>query len=230
MALPLAALVALIGCATQSAHVDEAKVARLPTDERAQLVEQERAVDAAQSNLNAAKAAQHDAEDFKTIAAGERSAAEEQAQAEHKAVEVAQRKPDQPGLGSAQKTEVTASQRLEAAQAKELYASKLGELRDAQVSEAQASLNEAQAKLELAKLDRLAAHGQASDLNRDTFARAVADTRSKTMQAHSETEIRRATAKSSRSNWVQVAEKYGLPSNQTAKAPPVDAPAAKPID
>src|SRR5512144_2163846 len=70
----LAATVAAVGCAT-AGRVSEHDVARLPVEDRQQLMVAQRSIDVAQSNLASAKVGRDEARQFRKVAQNELDAA-----------------------------------------------------------------------------------------------------------------------------------------------------------
>lgn len=222
---------ALAGCATtQRTQVDDTRVARLPTEARERLIDQQRAVDVAQSNLDASRAAWKDAEQFTEIVANERHAAEERLEAARKATALAAKSADHNLIENTRLTETAAGERLRAQQAKMQYAKDLVELRKAQVEEQEAQLAAAQAHWQLQRADALAVHGMATDLKRDTFVRAEAEAQQRVADEKQQVTTRRAITDASKTAWIQTRRQYDIAARRTNDVPTEAPVPPEPLD
>jgi hypothetical protein len=152
----LAGAMALAGCAT-SGGVSDNEVARLPVDDRAQVVTAHQSIDIAQSNLAAAKLGRDEAKQFRKIAARDLEAAKSNLEAARVSVDLSKSTRDDRTLRDAGRREDAARDQLIAARAKMDYADRLIELRYTKIDEAEANLAAARADVELTKY-RLVAH------------------------------------------------------------------------
>jgi hypothetical protein len=139
--LVLIVLGALAGCAgMKPATVDDARVARLPAEEKADLVARQQRVTTAESNVDAAKVAVNEAKQFRDMAKSEVDAAQARFDAAQKALSLGAQTRSERTLVAGRDAAEAAQAELSAAQAKKMFADRLVELRQAQVDEAQATL------------------------------------------------------------------------------------------
>ena len=224
---------ALTGGQSPPKTVDDARLARLPAEERAQLVDQERAVDLAKSNLETAKVGLNDAEQFLGIVQTEHSSAEQRLAAAKKAVDLNSRTAGSSGVGTddAQRELDMATPRLDAAKAKLQYAHSLVDLRKAQVDQRQAELDLAEGDVQLARYDRLKAHDQAGDLRREDFVAARDKAKSDVSERKTAVEARRGTVQASQHAWSELHKKFDVAAHAPGAQAPTDAPPPpQPID
>ncbi len=167
----LAAALVAAGCA--HAGVPDSAVARLPVDDRAQIVTAHKSIDVAESNLGAAKVARDEAKQFRKIALSELDAAKSRLDAARTGMELGKSARDDRTLREASREEDTARNQLIAARAKLDYADRLVELREAKVDEAEADVDAAKADVERTKLSLL----QSRDLAGRIDARAIEERR-----------------------------------------------------
>jgi colicin import membrane protein len=233
----IAAILLLSACAlggNSPPHtIDDARLARLPAEERAQLVDQQHPVDVAQSNLETVKVAQRDAEQFLNIVETEHSAATQRMAAAKKSVELNQRTGGNTGVGNddAQRELAMAGQRLDAASAKLQYARNLVDLRKAQVELRKAELDLANADIQLARYDRLKAHDQSSDLRREDFVAEHDKAQAAVNERRNGVEARRGTVQASQHAWTEMHKKFDVAAHTPGSDAPIDAPAPpQPID
>jgi len=223
----------MFGSQSPPKTVDDARLARLPADERAELVDQQRQVDIAKSNLETAKVAASDAQQFLSIVQTEHSAAQQRAEAAKKSVDLNSRAAGSSGVGTddAQRELDMANQRLETENAKLQYAKNLQDLRKTQVDLRQAELNLADANIQLARYDRLKAHDQASDLKRDDFVNAQSKAQSEVNERKNAVEVRRGTVQASQRAWTDLHKKFDVAAHTPGSEAPTDAPPPpQPID
>lgn len=222
----------LAACATTApAHVDDARLARLPPAEREGLIDQHRGVDIASSNLETAKVALNDAEQFRSIVESERSAAQSRLSAAQKSVALTSRAVnDANAQRSTQEEQTVASQRLDAANAKMQYAENLVALRQKQVDLRQAELDLAKADIELQRYDRLAAANQAAGLNRTDFVRAREDAQNRANQAKSAVQGSRMAVESSQRAWSELHHRFETASKSAGDTTTEAPPPPQPID
>src|SRR5262249_47244786 len=103
----------------QPARVDDAQLARLPPAERETLINQQRGVDVASSNVETAKVALQDAEKFRSVVGSERDAAENRLAAAQKSADLQGRTAD--GKTAADDEVAQATRRRDAVNAKIQY-------------------------------------------------------------------------------------------------------------
>ena len=213
--------------------VDDARLARLPAEERAGLVDQQHQVDIAKSNQETAKVALNDAEQFLGIVQTEHSSGQQRQEAAKKAVDLNARTAGSTGVGTddAQRELDMATQRLQASNAKLQYAHNLVDLRKAQLDLRQSELDLANANVQLARYDRLKAHDQAGDLRREDFAGNVEKAKSDVSQRKTAIEARRGTVQASQHAWSELHKKFDVAAHSPGAEAPTDAPPPpQPID
>jgi hypothetical protein len=105
------------GCAS-SGEVKDDKLARLPAEDRQALLDEERAVDVAEANLEAARAAVAEAQQFRAIVGDEIEAAEARSEAAEKTLELEESTADQRGAKTAEQRQRVEDQGLTALKAK----------------------------------------------------------------------------------------------------------------
>jgi outer membrane protein TolC len=177
--LVLIVLGALAGCAgMKPATVDDARVARLPAEEKAALVAWQQRVTTAESNVDAAKVAVNEAKQFRDMAKSEVDAAQARFDAAQKAL----------SLGAQTRSERTLVAGRDAAEAAQ-----------AELSAAQATLQVVRADLEWSKVQALERNRMADDVDRARFMRSheeaqlnLADARHKVARLNGELEQARA--------------------------------------
>lgn len=215
----------LFGGSSAPKTVDESRLARLPPEERSQLVDQQRKGDIAQSNLETAKVALQDAKQFLSIVENEDNAAKQRMTGARKSVELSTRTAgeDPAPLADAQREVAVAAQRLDTTNAKLQYAHNLVELRAAQVELRRSELNLANAQLQLARYDGLYAHNQAADLRREDFVSARDKAQADVNNRRSEVEGRRSTVQTSQGVWTELHRKFDVARQENGDNP-TDAP------
>jgi hypothetical protein len=149
----LAAALGVAGCATSG--VADRDVARLPVEDRAQVLTAQKSIDVAQSNVAAAKTGHDEAVQFRKIAQGELDAARSRLDAARSSVDLGRSARDDRMLREADRNEEAARNQLIAARAKLDYADRLIELREAKVEASEADLVAARADVEMTKLKML---------------------------------------------------------------------------
>jgi hypothetical protein len=132
--------------------VPDNAVARLPVEDRAQIVTATKSVDVAESNLAAAKQARDEAKQFRKIAMSDLDAAKSKLDAARTGLDLGKSARDDRTLREASRNEDVARGQLIAARAKLDYADRLVELREAKIDEADANLQAAKADVEVTKL------------------------------------------------------------------------------
>jgi len=164
-------LAALCACSS-SPEVKDEKLATLPIEDRQALADEQRAVDVAQTNVEGARAAVREAEQFRSIVGNEQNAAEQQQKAADKAVELEGQAPDQPGAEAAGRRQRVASENRQALEVKDEYARRLVMLRKEELDLREAAVARAKLRLERAQYEALQARGLAKDVDRQAFEEA----------------------------------------------------------
>jgi hypothetical protein len=156
---------ALFTGACASTGVSDKEVARLPVQDRAQLVTAQRSVDIAKSNLEAARASRDDARQFRRISTSELAAARSRLEAARASVELGRRTRDDRAVRSAMIEEDAAKAQVVAVRAKVDYAERLIDLREAKIDEADAQLEAARADVDADKVHMLVRDGVPTTAN-----------------------------------------------------------------
>jgi hypothetical protein len=149
----------LLGACATTASVPDKQVARLPADERAEIVTAQQSINLARQNVTATKVARDDARQFRKIAQNEVAAARSRLEAARTAIDLSRTSRDAAALRAAQRREDGARSELLVARAKAAYADRLIELRQASIDEADANLTAARADVELRKAQLLVRDG-----------------------------------------------------------------------
>src|SRR5690349_3025143 len=149
---------------TKSAEVKDDKLAQLPREDRQALIDQQRSVDTANANVDAAKVAAKQAHDFKDLVDNEVTAAKSKRDAAANSPAY-----DKRSQADANAKQLVANQEVAASEAKSEYADKLIEQREAEIDERRAEADLAQAKLERAKYETLQRRGLAEGVDRQAI-------------------------------------------------------------
>jgi hypothetical protein len=197
----IALSIAACGGGQKSLRVDDARLVRLPPEARQQLIDEEREVRVAETNLEAARVAEREAREFQAIVEKERSAAREFLEAAQKAQKLARQANDGSMAAGSTSDEAAARERLRAVDAKLEYAKQLASYRVAVVRQREAELDAARADLEVRKVSQLAAAGQADGLDTAEFDRAAANARRRADDAQVRAQSRRGDVEARRASW-----------------------------
>jgi hypothetical protein len=173
----LAGALVAAGCATGG--VSDRDIARLPVDERAQIVTASKSIDIAESNRTTAKVARDEAKQFRRISASELQAAKSKLDAARAGVDLGKSARDDRALRDASRNEDIARDQLIAARAKMDYANRLVELREAKISEADANVAAAKADVEITRANMVARHDGDAKIDRRKLELTRQDTQEK---------------------------------------------------
>jgi hypothetical protein len=224
-AASVSCLLAASACASsKSAEARDEKLTQLPREDREAIIDQERSIDVAKSNADAARVAAKQSEEFKDLVEREVVAAKVQRDDAENAAPS--------GKGKQAKDEIAAkrqaaAQQLAAAEAKSEYADKLIELREAEVDEREADVDLAQARFERAQYETLRQRGMAKGMDQQAILDAERHAEQKRTEAHQKVTLAQGYADLSKGSW----EKSHDQSQSAAKTtltdePPVQPPAA----
>lgn len=221
--LVLFIVVAAAGCATGSApaRVDESRLVRLSETSRQQLIDAERPVRVAESNLEAAQVALKEAKQFESIVDSERKAAHDRREAAKKSVALGKSSGYTDGKGEDLQD---AEARVAAYDAKKKWAHQIVDQRGALVEQRRAELDAARAELEAHKVAMLAEEGQSSGLDRARFDRAAAGARRRASELAAHAERKNADARARRTSWQALSRQAGEPDSTTSEPPPPPEP------
>lgn len=170
----LAAMMGVGGCATlgiksKSTTVDDSKLVRLPQQDKQQILNAQKRIDVAQSNVTAAKVANNEANQFCKVADSELDAAKAKEKAADQAMKLGRSAQSNATFGAGQKQAQEAEQERLAAQANKQYCNVLVEARRARLKEADASVTATKADTELVKLRMLQKNDLASGIDENPF-------------------------------------------------------------
>lgn len=153
----LAGAMVAVGCGTTGVSSDQ--VARLPAQDRAQIVNAERSINVAKSNESTAKLALDEAKQFQKISQKELEAARTHLEAARTGIKLGRTARDQQMVKLANQREEAARNQMLASQSKVAYANRLVDLRQAQVDEAEAAVKASKSNVELTKVRLLQNEG-----------------------------------------------------------------------
>jgi hypothetical protein len=168
----LAPAIALGACAHQQPTAPVERVARLPIEDKAAVLAAQRNVNVAEQNLEADKVAVDEAKQFDEIAGGELDGAKSKLVAARRGIGLGQSAQAGHTVESAEEAARASERDVIASRAKKDYAERLIALREAQVDEAQSSIDLARANLELTKVEQLKANGMAGSIDERRFFEA----------------------------------------------------------
>ena len=210
----------LAACGSQQkAQVEDSRLVRLPPAAREGILDDERNVRVAETNLEAARVAEREAKDYQSIVDNERNAARQQLEAAQKAQKLGQSANDTKMQANARDDGSAAQARVRAVDAKMEYAEQLVGLRAEIVKQRQAELEAARAELESKKVTQLVSAGQGEGLDQGRFDRAAVDTRKRADQARQRVMERRTTVEARKATW-QTARGEGGSGIDDAPPPP----------
>jgi len=216
-------LLAASSCATsKGAEVDDEKLSQLPREDRQAMIDQERSVEVAKANADAARVAAKQAQEFKIQVEDELVTATFQ----RDEAENAKPKGNKQAQNELTARREVAARQLAAAEAKNEYADKLIEFREADVEEREADVDLAEARVEQAKYESLHQRGMAKGLDRQAILDSERHAEQKRDEAHQKAVRAQGYAGLSKDNW----EKLQARSQSTAKAtsPADDSPVQPP--
>lgn len=209
---------------TKAAEVKDDQLTQLPREDRQAIIDQERSVDTAKANVDAARVAAKQAHDFKDLVDNEVTAAKAKRDAADNSVGYDSTKKSQNDLNAKR---AVANQEVAAAEAKAEYASKLIEVREAEVEAREADAELAQAKVERAKYETLQRRGMAEGINRQEIVDAEVKAEQKRAAAQQKVAQLQGYADASKVNWDKAQTQYQDSAKATvADDRPVQPPAA----
>jgi hypothetical protein len=221
-------LVLLGGCARErgAATVNDEQIARLPEQERQNLLQYEQRLSAADSNVQTASAGREDASVFAKVSRHELEAANEKLQAAQTAMELGRNASDQTAIqGSRQQFE--AAQRMRsAAQAKVDYAERLIALRAAEVEQAEAMRDRTRAELELQRFQASQRHGMAKG-SQTEFDQSLMNAQNRVAETQQRVQSLTAETNALRGQWETLQRQGGGTTAPSTVQPPAS---PKPID
>jgi hypothetical protein len=226
-ALPFILAVASSCASTKSSEVKDEQLGQLPIADRQAILEQERSVDVAKSNVDAAKAASQQASEFKSLVDSELEAAQADRDAAEKVSGLSYGANKSAAEQAAARRQV-AAQQVAAAEAKSQYAQKLADVRAAEIEQREAEYTLAQARLERVKYETLQRRGLAEDIDRQKVVDAEQVADQQRAEALQRVVQLQGSADVSKSNWDQAQKQYqasaqGTPLDDRPVQPPRDA-------
>jgi hypothetical protein len=223
-ALPFVLAVASACASTKASEVKDEQLGQLPREDRQAILEQERSVDVAKSNVDASKAAAKQSIEFRDLVGSELEAAKADRDAADKVSGLSYGTNKSAAEQAAARRQV-AAQQVAATEAKSQYAQKLVDVRAAEVEQREAEHTLAQARLERAKYETLKRRGLAEGIDHEKIldAERVAD--QQRGEAHQKVVQLQGNADMSKTNWDQAQKQYqasaqGTPLDDRAVQPP----------
>lgn len=198
---------------TKAAEVKNDQLAQLPREDRQAIIDQERSVDTARANVDAARVAAKQSQEFKDLVDNEVTAAKAKRDAADNSVGYDSSKKSQNDLNAKR---AVANQEVAAAEAKAEYADKLIDVREAEVEARQADADLAQAKLERAKYETLQRRGLAEGVDRQAILDSEANAEQKRASAQQKVEQLKGYADVSKANWDKAQSQYQESAKSTA--------------
>lgn len=183
-----------------SSKVKDDQLGRLSAADREQLIERERDVNVAKSNIDASKVALEEAKGFQDSAHAEAKAAKEQ----QKQLRDDLKRAEKQGTGDtqtiAQRAQLRAQQ-ANAIEAKSTYSDKLVDLREAQVANSEAEHDLMEARLSRAQYDLLRENDLAGDLDGNKFAEREGKAAQEFQKSDQQVQEQLASARASKQAW-----------------------------
>jgi hypothetical protein len=198
----------LFAACASSGEVRDEKLVRLPAEDRQALRDEERAVDVAEANLEAARAAVSEAQRFRSIVGDETEAAEARNEAADKTVELEKETGDQQGAKAAEQRKRVEAESLNALRSKDEYAKRLLELRQEERKLREAEFELAQTRLEGAEYEALKARGMAEGLEEKDFDQALREAEQEAAEARQKAIQARGYAEAAREAWNEARQQY----------------------
>jgi hypothetical protein len=203
LALPLL----LAACASNPQIKDE-QLAKLPVEDRQALLDEDRAINVAEANLEASKAAVSEADRFKSIVIDEKKSAERMRDAAQKNASLQKERGDQQAAKMAQDRERLAAESMTALEAKGEYADRLHELRRQEREMREVELDRAKLQRERAEYEALKARGMAQDIDPTKFDKAERKIDERYREAQSRVSEAQTYADAARGRWNQSRQDY----------------------
>ena len=212
-------------CASsKGAEVKGDQLAQLPREDRQAIIDQEKSVDVAKANVDAARVAAKQAHEFKDLVDNEVTAAKAERDAADNSTSYTNSKQSQADLNAKRQV---AAQKVAAAESKAEYANKLIDVREAEVGEREAEVDLAQARLDRAKYETLRQRGLGQDINQQNIIDAEREAEQKRAEAHQKVAQSQGYADASKGNWNKAQEQWQASAKSTqADDRPVQPPAA----
>jgi hypothetical protein len=208
-------LVASACASSKGAEVNDEKLSQLPREDRQAIIDQERSVEVAKANADAARVAAKQANEFKTLVDSEVLTAKTQRDEVEKPASYTNTKQGQSDIEARRQL---AAKQVAAAEAKSEYADKLIEVRDAEVEEREAEVELAQARYERAQYETLNQRGMAQGIDEKAISDRERQAEQKRAEAHQKAAQAQGYADVSKGNWEKSHAQY----QSTAKATHAD--------
>jgi hypothetical protein len=218
-------LLVVSACASsKGAEVKDEQLSQLPHEDRQAIIDQERSVEVAKANADAARVAAKQADEFKVLVDDEVVTAKAQRDEAANAASYTNTKQAQNDIAARREL---AAQQVTAAEAKSEYADKLIEVRQAEVEEREAEADLAQARYERVKYVTLQQRGMAKGIDRQAIEDSERQAEQKRAEAHQKVSLAQGYADVSKGNWDKSQAQYQSAAKATgADERPVQPPAA----
>lgn len=190
------------------------KVAQLSREDREAIIDQERSVDVAKANVDAAKGAAQQAHEFQDLVNNEVDVAKAQSEAAAKGADIKDRADKRSASDANAKRQVAARQ-VTAAEAKAEYAAKLVDVREAEVEQREAEYTLTKARLERSKDNILQRRGLGEGIDRQKIIDAERDAEQKRAEANQKVVQLQGYADASKKNWDNVQQQYEASAKST---------------
>ena len=215
----------LLGACGGSTQVKDDQVAKLPTEDRRSLMDEEQAVRTAEANLDTSRVAIEEAKKYRSIVDTELDGAKAQHEAAKQAIELTGEAADQQPESAARERAQVEREHLSAFEAKAGYADSLVELRRTQEGMRKAELDLARAQLEREELNTLRARGMGKDLKEDEFAKHEREAQNKFEEARFQVEQVEGQTRHARETWDEARQQYEASARRTGVTDvPIGAP------
>jgi len=204
------------------AEVKDEQLAQLPREDRQAIIDQERSVDVAKANADAARVAAKQAQEFKAVVDDEVLTARTERDEAANPVSYSNSKQAQNDIAARREV---ASKQFAAAEAKSEYANKLIEVREAEVDEREAEVELAQARYERAQYETLKQRGMSAGVDEKAIADRERQAEQKLAEAHQKVAQAQGYADVSKGNWEKSHAQYqGAAKSTHADERPVQPP------
>jgi hypothetical protein len=212
---PFLLAVASACAGSKASEVKDEQLGQLPREDRQAIIDQERSVDIAKANVDAAKASAQQAHEFRDMVGNELDAAKANRDAVDNSANVKYGTNKQAAAADANARRQLAAQQVSATEAKSEYADKLIDVREAEVEQREAEHNLAKARLEHSKYDTLRQRGLGENINRQNILDNERDAEQKRAEASQKVMQLQGYADSSKKNWDGAQQQYQASAKST---------------
>lgn len=224
----LASSLLMVGCARDAAKMDQAKLGRLPIEQKQEVFTAEHNVSVAQTNKAAAERAKDQAQLFMSMADEEVAAAKSRVNAAKNALDLAHRANSTSEINAANRAYDLANKQLIASVSKKEYANRLVDLRDAQIELADKQVDAAQADLAFLRANSLRANGIAPSQNEADLMRDRDEKMRELALQERNVATTQDTAERYRFAWEQNRQEYNVAAREQPGLPPIKPPPSPP--